>query len=189
MESSNSIGTPVPPNGSGGVLFGAAGQSAANMAVALSLGAVGIPVFPARVARNAQAGKWVKRPSIKGWRTEATTSAAQIERWWRGRSDAVPGIELGSAGLVVIDCDRHGGPDGVVAFADLVSVHGVLLPHPITLTPGNGEHHIFRQSNDLRLGNSRSGLGNVIHVDVAFPLDRDASIKNVQLLVETKKRF
>jgi len=41
----------------------------------------------------------------------------------------------------------------------------------------------------LRLGNSRSGLGNVIHVDVAFPLDRDASIKNVQLLVETKKRF
>ncbi len=41
----------------------------------------------------------------------------------------------------------------------------------------------------LRLGNSRSGLGNVIHVDVAFPLDRDDSIKNVQILVETKKRF
>ncbi len=41
----------------------------------------------------------------------------------------------------------------------------------------------------LRLGNSRSGLGNVIHVDVAFPLDRDDSIKNVQFLVETKKRF
>lgn len=41
----------------------------------------------------------------------------------------------------------------------------------------------------LRLGNSRSGLGNVIHLDVAFPLDRDDSIKNVQFLVETKKRF
>jgi outer membrane translocation and assembly module TamA len=41
----------------------------------------------------------------------------------------------------------------------------------------------------LRLGNSRSGLGNIIHVDVAFPLDRDASIKNVQFLVETKRSF
>lgn len=41
----------------------------------------------------------------------------------------------------------------------------------------------------LRIGNSRSGLGNVIHVDVAFPLDGDPSIKNVQFLVETKQRF
>ncbi len=41
----------------------------------------------------------------------------------------------------------------------------------------------------LRIGNSRSGLGNVIHVDVAFPLDGDPSIKKVQFLVETKQRF
>lgn len=41
----------------------------------------------------------------------------------------------------------------------------------------------------LRLGNSRSGLGNVIHVDVAFPFDGDPSIKNVQFLVETKRSF
>jgi outer membrane protein assembly factor BamA len=41
----------------------------------------------------------------------------------------------------------------------------------------------------LRFGNSRSGLGNVIHVDVAFPLDGDPSIKRVQFLVETKERF
>jgi outer membrane translocation and assembly module TamA len=41
----------------------------------------------------------------------------------------------------------------------------------------------------LRFGNTRSGLGNVVHVDVAFPLDRDASIDNVQFLVETKKTF
>ena len=41
----------------------------------------------------------------------------------------------------------------------------------------------------LRFGNSRSGLGNVIHVDVAFPLDGDASIKKVQFLIETKQRF
>ena len=41
----------------------------------------------------------------------------------------------------------------------------------------------------LRFGNSRSGLGNVIHVDVAFPLDGDPSIKNVQFLIETKQSF
>jgi len=41
----------------------------------------------------------------------------------------------------------------------------------------------------LRIGNSRSGLGNIIHVDVAFPLDGDPSIKSVQFLVETKQRF
>ena len=41
----------------------------------------------------------------------------------------------------------------------------------------------------LRLGSSRSGLGGVIHVDIAFPLDGDTNIKNVQFLVETKRGF
>ena len=41
----------------------------------------------------------------------------------------------------------------------------------------------------LRLGNSRSGLGNMLHIDVAFPLNADKSIKSVQLLVETKRSF
>lgn len=41
----------------------------------------------------------------------------------------------------------------------------------------------------LRFGSSRSGLGNIIHVDLAFPLDGDSSIDDVQLLIETKERF
>jgi hypothetical protein len=41
----------------------------------------------------------------------------------------------------------------------------------------------------LRLGSSRSGLGNIIHIDLAFPLDGDPSISKVQLLVETKEKF
>ncbi len=41
----------------------------------------------------------------------------------------------------------------------------------------------------LRLGNSRSALGNVLHIDVALPLDRGAGIKSLQFLVETKRRF
>ncbi len=41
----------------------------------------------------------------------------------------------------------------------------------------------------LRFGNSRSGLGNVIHVDIAFPMDGDSSIKRVQFVVQTKQSF
>ncbi|MEP7311266.1 MAG: hypothetical protein ABI859_01680 [Pseudomonadota bacterium] len=41
----------------------------------------------------------------------------------------------------------------------------------------------------LRLGGNRSAQGNVLHIDVAFPLDGDASIKNLQFLLETKRRF
>lgn len=41
----------------------------------------------------------------------------------------------------------------------------------------------------LRLGNSRSGLGNMLHIDVAFPLDGDSSIKKLQFIVETKRSF
>jgi hypothetical protein len=41
----------------------------------------------------------------------------------------------------------------------------------------------------LRLGNMRSGLGNVLHLDVAFPLDGDPSISSVQFLVQTKRTF
>lgn len=41
----------------------------------------------------------------------------------------------------------------------------------------------------LRLGNSRSGLGNVLHLDVALPLNAKGDIKQVQFLVETKRSF
>jgi hemolysin activation/secretion protein len=41
----------------------------------------------------------------------------------------------------------------------------------------------------LRLGNSRSALGNVLHVDVAVPLDGGSDIKKVQFLVSTQRSF
>ena len=41
----------------------------------------------------------------------------------------------------------------------------------------------------LRLGNARSGLGRMIHVDVAYPLDGDSSISNVQFIVGLKQSF
>jgi hypothetical protein len=41
----------------------------------------------------------------------------------------------------------------------------------------------------LRLGSSRSSFGNVVHIDLAFPLDGDDDIDSVQLLVTTKAGF
>jgi outer membrane protein assembly factor BamA len=41
----------------------------------------------------------------------------------------------------------------------------------------------------LRLGSSRSAFGNVIHIDLAFPLDGGDGVDSVQFVVETKARF
>ena len=41
----------------------------------------------------------------------------------------------------------------------------------------------------LRIGNDRSGLGRMTHIDVAMPLDGDAQIEDLQFLISTKKSF
>ncbi len=41
----------------------------------------------------------------------------------------------------------------------------------------------------LRLGNSRSALGNVLHIDVAYPLDGDPAAQHLQFLIQTKASF
>jgi hypothetical protein len=41
----------------------------------------------------------------------------------------------------------------------------------------------------LRLGSSRSAFGNVVHIDLAFPLDGGNDIDKVQLIVETHSQF
>ncbi len=41
----------------------------------------------------------------------------------------------------------------------------------------------------LRLGSTRSGRGRMLHLDVAFPLDGEASIEGVQWIVTSKETF
>ncbi|KRB12490.1 hypothetical protein [Rhizobacter sp. Root16D2] len=56
--------------------------------------------------------------------------------------------------------------------------------------PGDSAQGLLRDAGvGLRLGNSRSGLGTVVHVDAAFPMDGDKSIKKVQFIVEAKRSF
>lgn len=55
-----------------------------------------------------------------------------------------------------------------------------------------GEENLGLLSNaglGLRLGNDRSGIGTVVHLDFAFPLAGDSSISSVQILVKGRSSF
>jgi surface antigen Omp85-like protein len=55
---------------------------------------------------------------------------------------------------------------------------------------GNSDPGLLRDVGfGLRLGNTRSGLGNVLHVDFAFPLNNIAGIQKFQFLVQTEQSF
>lgn len=55
---------------------------------------------------------------------------------------------------------------------------------------GNSDPGLLRDVGfGLRLGNSRTGLGNVLHIDFAFPLNSIAGIQKFQFLVQTMQSF
>jgi hypothetical protein len=55
---------------------------------------------------------------------------------------------------------------------------------------GNSDPGLLRDVGfGLRIGNTRSGLGNVLHIDFAFPLNHIAGIKPFQFLVQTMQSF
>lgn len=62
---------------------------------------------------------------------------------------------------------------------------------PYAAASGNGESLGWLRDVGvgLRLGSVRSGLGNVLHIDLACPLDGGNDIKSVQLLIETRRSF
>src|SRR3974377_1992762 len=93
----------------------------ANLSAATELSRAGFPIFAALVYRKEGSGRWQKRPLVAQRQTVASTDAEQLQIWWRSYPTAVPGLELGRADLVVIDADRHGGPEGVAAFQALVA--------------------------------------------------------------------
>jgi len=61
---------------------------------------------------------------------------------------------------------------------------------PVAPPPATAQAKVLKDVGfGLRLGNSRSALGNVIHIDLAFPLNGDPSISKVQFIVEAKRSF
>jgi hypothetical protein len=135
-----------------------------NLAAALALGSVSLPVLPVRVTLNPETGMWTKRPYTSGWQTKATADTATIIRFWNAYPDALPGIALGLAGLIVLDADRHGGPDGVKAIHELISENGLAEGVIRVATPSMGEHYFFRNLENEPLGNAEGNLPSGINV-------------------------
>ncbi len=78
---------------------------------------------------------------------------------------------------------------GAAAFFDVGGVRGGSLVQA-TPPPGQPTANVLKDVGfGLRLGNMRSALGNVVHIDVAFPLDGDASISKVQFIVQAQRSF
>jgi hypothetical protein len=153
----------APSNGGAGPNGAHAGpepeaeKSNHNLGVALA--AAGLRIFPVHVYFDKQKRKWEKIPRVKDWENGASTNPNQIREWWKQWPGSCPGIALKHAGLVAIDADRHRfDEDGVAALQALQAKYRELPDHPVCLTAGDGEHHIFRQMPGITLGTSRGNL-------------------------------
>src|SRR5262245_12224378 len=72
---------------------------------ALRLAEAGLEIFPCGPD---------KKPLIQ-WRTFSSCDPDVVAQWWREFPSALPAIDLEKAELLVLDGDRHGGPDGRAA--------------------------------------------------------------------------
>jgi hypothetical protein len=122
---------------------------------ALRLAEAGIAIFPCSPD---------KKPLVK-WREFSSCDADAVAMWWRQFPNALPGIDLEKSDLVVLDGDRHGGPDGRAALRDLLQQQpdydaGAT---PRVLTPNDGAHVYFTQ-NGHDLTNARGDLPDGIDV-------------------------
>jgi hypothetical protein len=137
---------------------------------ALSYAARGIPVYPVHWPRLTPGGAGLacscprgpscdrpaKHPLVRHGVNDATTSPAQLERWW----SRWPHANLGLATGEVFDALDVDGPAGLAALHQLAQTVDLRLPGPLVATGGGGWHAWFRPT----------GLGNrpprgLAHVD------------------------
>lgn len=120
------------------------------------LARVGISVFPVSSRTKTPA-----IPAGENWQNASTIYAERIDRWWWPK--VVPAIDLQRCNLIVIDADRHGGPDGVELFDKAShSFGGLPSDVPIVRSPRNGLHFYFTQPEGREpLGCSRGGLASL----------------------------
>lgn len=121
-----------------------------NYGLAMALFDRGIRVFPCQ-----QEGGDAKKPcpGVR-WQSESTSRRPVVEGWWRRWPDAMPGIDLGKSGFLVVDAD---GVEGVAAW-DLIAAENGGVDAPYVDTPGQGRHYYFRQPEGLNHGNGRGRL-------------------------------
>jgi hypothetical protein len=122
---------------------------------ALRYAAAGIHVFPVRVTIGPD-GKKDAQP-IASWREASTVAEATIRAWFGpggSWADASLAIDCGRSGLVVLDFD---GADGIAEGEKLVADTGLSATFR-TVTPGGGQHWVYRERPGRAIGNSASKL-------------------------------
>ena len=125
-----------------------------NLVAALALVRIGLSVLPCRSD---------KTPWLKNWPNRASTDQFDIQGWWGQFPSALPAINCGASGLLVVDCDRKNGKDGVAEW--LRQCHrNNFDPNvcPIIETPSGGRHFYFRQLPNQPLGNTVNQLADGI---------------------------
>lgn len=148
---------------------------------ALQLVQAGVPVYPLAP------GSKTPPKGHHGYR-EATTDTDTILRW---SDDWGLGIDLFTAGMLVVDLDRpgttsdgktvHGGKDGVKALKIYLEQHQRQLPHPMYAeqTPHGGVHLFFKLDQPLqqptRKPNALPGVDILGDFVIASPSEVDGS--------------
>jgi putative DNA primase/helicase len=106
---------------------------------------------------DAQGNKIARTGGVK----KATKDAAQITNWWGRWPNAMIGVACGPlSGIWAIDPDAPkspGEPDGRANWAALSSKHGCRPTHT-HLTPGGGQHLLFKWRADRPLTNSEGNI-------------------------------
>jgi RecA-family ATPase len=127
-----------------------------NLEVALHYADAGAYVF---AARSSNIKTLDKRPMfVRSWTEESTRDHATIKRFFND-STALVAVDCGKSRVVVIDADRHGGPDGVAALKKIVGDDLTALGCPIVETAGGGLHLVFSQPFDGKpFGNGEGAL-------------------------------
>ena len=122
---------------------------------ALQLAEAGIAIFPCGPDKKA----------LIKWRTLSSSDSDAVAQWWTQFPNALPAIDLEKSDLVVLDGDRHGGPDGRTALRNLLRQQRDFNNRvtPSALTPGDGAHVYFGQ-NGHELGNARGELPDGVDV-------------------------
>jgi predicted P-loop ATPase len=123
----------------------------------------GLPVFPAHSLRDgrctcgdAECKTPGKHPRTINGVKDATTNAAQIERWWSQWPDANIGIATDD--LTVVDVDVSNGKPGEASLRALEAKHGP-LPQTFKVKTGSGGwHYYFRGAGRNSAGKLGPGI-------------------------------
>lgn len=122
------------------------------LAVALTYGQAGRPVFP--VGRD-------KKPLLKDWPHRASVDERPIRDWFDKPDPPNLALLTGQrSGLFVLDVD---GPIGLASLSELETRHGVLPRDCVASTPSGGLHLYF-QMPDFDLRNSAGKLAHGLDI-------------------------